>query len=475
MLLTKRVVDAACSNRERYHIWDCELSGFGVRIAPTGVKTFIIKYRTDGGGRSAVQRILTIGHFGPITVEQARRIAKAKLGSVAAGGDPAEDLQKARRGMTISDLINLYEREGCFVQRGRRQGEPMKPKTKSETIARLRNHVAPLFGQRQVQSLTSGDIERMVADVTIGKTSRDEKIGFRRRSIVKGGAPTGRKVARDLSVVFNFARRRELVASNPVTNAAIRRTDNRRTRFLSFDELSRLGGALDELEVEGCNPKGINIIRLLALTGCRRNEIAGLEWSEVNFDKGLIELSDSKTGKSIRPLGEHAITLLKSISREQSKFVFPATRGKGHYQAVEKIWRKAIAKAELTGALPHSLRHTVGSTAASSGEAMALTGAILGHADLSSTGIYAHVQSDPSREAANRVTKKIAEAMAGNIPNEADQQKLIRNNSLVELDAQLTDIVLRFVEEGADLKHILLVITEAIASSMTGGNPSKAA
>ncbi|RKD36022.1 Arm DNA-binding domain-containing protein, partial [Rhizobium sp. WW_1] len=95
VLLTKRVVDSACPDHDRYHIWDSELSGFGLRVSPTGVKTFIIKYRTDGGGRSAAQRVLTRGHFGPITVEQARRVAKAKLGGVAAGADPAEALQIA--------------------------------------------------------------------------------------------------------------------------------------------------------------------------------------------------------------------------------------------------------------------------------------------------------------------------------------------------------------------------------------------
>jgi hypothetical protein len=69
VLLTKRIVDAARPGHEPYHVCDSELSGFGLRIAPTGVKTFIIKYRADGGGRSATQRILTTGHFGQITVE----------------------------------------------------------------------------------------------------------------------------------------------------------------------------------------------------------------------------------------------------------------------------------------------------------------------------------------------------------------------------------------------------------------------
>ncbi|AGB74392.1 MULTISPECIES: tyrosine-type recombinase/integrase [Rhizobium] len=385
VLLTKRVVDAARPDRDRYHIWDSELPGFGLRVAPSGVKTFIIKYRTDGGGRSATQRIMSIGHFGPITVEQARRAAKTKLGCVAAGQDPAEDLQIKRRDMTISDLIDLYEKQGCFVRHGRRQGEPMKPKTKTETVARLRNHVMPLLAQRKSRSLNPGDIEGLVADVASGKTAREVRNRNGRRIVLRGGVGMAGKVARDLSVVFSFAIRHEIVTTNPVTHAIFRKIDNRRMRFLTVEELASLGAALDELEMGKCNPKGINIIRLLALTGCRRSEIAGLEWSEVNLAKGLIELEDSKTGPSTRPLGGAAIDLLKSIPKEGSKFVFPAERGEGHFTQTPVVWCKAVAKAQISGATLHTLRHTVGSIATCLGESLALTGAIPGHARLSST------------------------------------------------------------------------------------------
>ncbi|MFJ6321937.1 MULTISPECIES: tyrosine-type recombinase/integrase [unclassified Rhizobium] len=467
VLLTKRVVDAAHPDRERYHVWDNELSGFGVRVTPRGVKTFIIKYRADGGGRSAAQRILVIGRFGSITVEQARRIAKAKLGSVAAGEDPAEVLLARRRELTVKGLIDLYEKEGCIVQRGVRQGEPLKPATKNLVLGRLRNHVVALVGGRRAASLNPGDIERIVADVTAGKTARDEKTGYRRRSVVTGGAPAARKSAFDLSAVFNFGLRNGLVSQNPVKDAAIRRTDNRKTRFLNFDELARLGVALDKLETLGCNPKATTIIRLLALTGCRRNEISELEWSEVNFKDGRIELGDSKTGRSVRPLSEYAITILSTIKRGSSKFVFPAERGEGAYQGAPKVWAQVIAEAKISGATLHTLRHTVGSTAASSGEAMALTGAILGHSDLSSTAIYAHVQNDPSRDAANRVTKKIADALAGNATGELRAQQLANSPAPEELHVQLKKLVLQFLDQGADINSVLAVVTQAMADSIS--------
>jgi site-specific recombinase XerD len=108
------------------------------------------------------------------------------------------------------------------------------------------------------------------------------------------------------------------------------------------------------------------------------------------------------------------LVLLKSVSRSaDSEFVFPAESGEGHYQGTKRLWPRVVAKAELPGVTPHTLRHTMGSTAVSTGEALALTGAILGHANARSTALYAHVQNDPSRRAANRVSGKIAAALAG--------------------------------------------------------------
>ncbi len=236
------------------------------------------------------------------------------------------------------------------------------------------------------------------------------------RLTVRGGAGGARKVFQDLSAVFSFAKRRKLVDDNPCQTAAIRRTANQRTRALSLDELKRLGGALDELEQEGANKKAFNIARLWALTGCRHMEIATLKWSEVNLEEGLLELDDSKTGRSVRPLGIAAQTLLAELAKTEdphSPYVFPAERGNGYFQGTKRYWVRAIKKAELHDVTPHTLRHTMGSTATSTGEPLALTGAILGHANPRSTAIYAHVQRDPSKRAANRVSKKIAAALIG--------------------------------------------------------------
>ena len=130
VLLTKTEVDKAEVRPERYHLWDVRLAGFGLRVEKSGTKTFVVRYRADGGGRSAPRRFVTVGRFGPLTVDDARRQARLLLGSAAMGDDPAGERQQKRKEMTIARLVELYESDGCFVQRGIRQGEPMKDRTR---------------------------------------------------------------------------------------------------------------------------------------------------------------------------------------------------------------------------------------------------------------------------------------------------------------------------------------------------------
>jgi integrase len=202
--------------------------------------------------------------------------------------------------------------------------------------------------------------------------------------------------------------------------ASVRKTDNRRERFLTMEEVQRLGRALQELESGGANPKAVNIARLWALSGCRRNEIAGLRWSEVDLERGLLIFEDSKTGRSVRPLGAAAVALLQALrhaATEDAKFVFPAERGNGFYQGTKRVFPEAVKLARLESVTPHTLRHTLGGAAASAGEALLMVGALLGHANARSTQIYAHVAHDPARLAADRVTAPLAAALAGESPS----------------------------------------------------------
>lgn len=412
--ITKQTADAAEMRAARYTIWDAGLPGFGLRVEPTGGRVWVVKYRADGGGRSAPQRLMTLGRYPVVSAPDARAAATKVLAKAQLGHDPAGDLKERRRAMTVAQLVDLYEEEGCVVQRGIRQGEPMKAATKAFTVARLRHHVVPLLGRKRVAEVTEADIEKFARDVAKGKTAKDEKVAKRKRVIVRGGDGAARKVVRDLSAVFSFAQRRRIVTANPVTMASVRKTDNRRERFLTLDEVKKLGDALSELEAEGVNAKAVNIARLWALTGCRRNEIAGLKWSEVDLERGLLIFQDTKTGRSVRPVGGAAVALLESLKKSAAKaegYVFPAERGDGFYQGAKEVWPEVRKRAGLPDVTPHTLRHSLGSAAASAGEALLLVGSLLGHKNARSTQLYAHIAHDPARLAADRATGPIANAL----------------------------------------------------------------
>ncbi|MGC4024396.1 MAG: site-specific integrase [Mesorhizobium sp.] len=411
--LTKTTVDALKPSEKAFIVYDSEVKGFGIRVATSGDKTWQVEYRPYPGGRGVSKRRMALGSASSITAEQARQKAKDILAEVLRGNDPAKERGELRRELKVNDLIDLYEKEGCYVLRGIRQGQPMKPATKTNTLARLRHHISPLLGTKRVSELSEADVERMVRDVTAGKTAT-EKTGKRGKIVIRGGEGAARKVARDLSAMYTFAVRRKMASTNPCENASIRKTDNQRTRYLNLDEVRRLGKALDELQAEGVNPKALDITRLWALTGCRRDEIAALKWNEVDFERSCLVLEDSKTGKSIRPLAAPAVAMLSSLPRqEKSPYVFPGTRGNNHYQGTKRIWPKVIKRAELPGVTPHTLRHTLGSVAVSTGETLTMTGAILGHSNARSTSIYAHVQRDPAKQAAGRAVGPIAAALQG--------------------------------------------------------------
>lgn len=404
--LTKRVVDAAKPKEARYDLWDSELPGFGLRVEKSGTKTFIIRYRANGGGRTAPRRFMTVGRYPTLCMEDARKRAKELLGAAAKGDDPAGDRSAKRKELTVAQLIDIYADEGT---------SHLKPLTRKFTLARLQHHIIPTLGTKKVTEVGPADVERMIRAVTNGKTAKDEKVGPRARVIVKGGRGAAAKVVRDLSAVFAFAMRHRIVAENPCESAK-KPTDNKRERFLSADELSKIGTALETAAAEGANRMAVDIIRLLAFTACRRDEICGLRWSEVEFENKRLHLVETKTGKSVRPLGEPALELLRTLPHyDGTDYVFPATSGASHFQGMKRVWKRVRELSGLTDVVPHTLRHTFASDAVSHGETLALTGALLGHTNARTTDRYAHIAQDPAQQAADRTSRRIANAMSGNI------------------------------------------------------------
>lgn len=402
--LNKRTIDGIRRPAQPAFYFDADLKGFGLKVMPSGVKTFLVEYRPGAGGRSTPKRRLTLGRFGALTADEARDLAKSALGKVHAGDDPANDRAKARAELTFDKVCDLYVEEGC---------ETKKPSTIATDKGRIERHIKPLLGKKRIGEITRADIEKFMRDVANGKTAADEKTKARGRAIVAGGKGTATRTVGLLGGIMSFAVARQFRTDNPVRGVK-RYADKKGETFLSASELAKVGAALTALETEGANPSAVAIIRLLAFTGARKSEIAGLRWSEVDIERGYLRLGDSKTGAKVIPIGAPACEVLASVAAIQgSPFVFPASSGEGRFQGVERVWQKVRAAAGFPALRLHDLRHSFASVGLARGDALSIIGAILGHADVKTTSRYAHLADDPVKRAADEISRSVQAAFEG--------------------------------------------------------------
>ena len=183
-------------------------------------------------------------------------------------------------------------------------------------------------------------------------------------------------------------------------------------RFLSDEELGRLGGALRVSEQLGEHPSTTAAVKLLLLTGCRRGEILKLTWEEVDLDRRCLRLSDSKSGRKLVPLGAAAVVLLEQLPRlDGNPYVLPGTVANKHFVGLEKAWQRIRRRAGLDDVRLHDLRHNFASIAAGMGESLVVIGSLLGHADTASTARYAHLAPNPRQAAANRIAERLEAAI----------------------------------------------------------------
>ena len=366
--------------------WDTELRGFGVRVKPSGVKTFLIQYR-NAEGRT---RRLVLGQYGALPPEAARDLARKKLTAVAEGEDPSADRHAARAGMTVSEVCDWYFEQaqaGRILGRNRR---PIKASTLHMDRSRIETHVKPLLGSRMVSGLTLSDIEGMQADIAAGKSARGRK---GRGGRTTGGAGVASRTVGTLRSLLGHAARLKIVSGNPAEGVR-QLAGERRQRRLNNDELSHLGKVMREMAADGEHPTGLAAIRLMLLTGFRRMEALGLARCWFSRKEHCIRFPDTKSGAQIRVLGEAAMDCVAAQpAREGSPFVFPADWGAGHFIGVVRVLDRVCARAKLEDVTPHVLRHTFASVAGDLGFSELTIAGLLGHAARGVTQGYVHLDA----------------------------------------------------------------------------------
>jgi integrase len=216
------------------------------------------------------------------------------------------------------------------------------------------------------------------------------------------------------SKLFNLAEEWGLRpdGSNPTHHVQHFR-EEKRQRFLSTEEVTRLGEALRTCN-QWENPSPLLALRLLILTGARLSEVLTLRWSSVDTKNGLLHLPDSKTGPKVIPIGAAVLKLLARAPRQAGNpYVCPGEKAGHHFVGLPRVWRRVRRQAGLENVRLHDLRHSHASAAAGLGASLQIIGALLGHSGPQSTARYAHLADSPVRAAANQVTDHIAAALDG--------------------------------------------------------------
>jgi integrase len=420
--LTKRAVDALPIRDRVYIAYDSALPGFGCRVTPNGARSWIVEYRPHGGGRSVGKRRITLGSVSVLTPEQAREAAGDVLARVRFGEDAPHDRATRRSSPMVADLIDEFMNDEVRPTR--------KPRTAALYDMYFRVHVTPALGSKRAREVTSTDV---------GKLHR--KIGIKT-------PVTANRVVALLSSLFSWgAGRGKLPKDHNPARGITRFREQGRERFLSSEELARLGDALREAEtigvpwvVDETSPKAKHVpkdnrrtklspyataaLRLLLLTGCRLREILNLRWEEFDHERGMLLLPDSKTGRKPVILSGAAIAVLESIPRA-GEYVIAGLRPENARHDLKRPWEAIRHRAALGPIRLHDLRHTFAATGAGSNLGLPVIGKLLGHRRAETTSRYAHIAADPLKTAADAIASKLAAKMGEPSVAAKDGRRLI--------------------------------------------------
>jgi integrase len=426
--ITKRLVDRLKPLEAEYFAWDGKLAGFGLRVQPTGAKTYVVKYRA-GSGRGAPTKRVTLGRVGTLTPDEARILARKTLGAVAHGSDPAALRAAERRASTLRELAEVFLAEHVEAKR--------KPSTASHYRSLLEKVVLPELGSRRAEQVTPSDLAKLHAKM------RKRPYQANRMLEVVGS-------------LYSFAGKRKILplGFNPARGIE-QYPEKGRERYLTADELARLGDAVREAETVGLpydidkdkptakhapkepnrrtkiGPHAAAAVRLLILTGARLREILHLKWEHVDLERGLLVLPDSKTGKKAIVLNAPALDILANLQRVGAYAIAGQAAGSHDDKPrsdLNRPWRAIVKRAGLAGLRIHDLRHTHASVGAGLGLGLPIIGKLLGHTQPSTTARYAHLDTDPLRRASEHIGSRLAAAMGDLVGKRAGGAAVIKTN-----------------------------------------------
>jgi len=362
-------------------IADVELPGFGLRIRAGRKPSYFFRYKR---GKNVC--LISIGTTDGLTPDQARTIARGIKAKRQAGLDPLVELERDRDRLTISGLADRYI-EWAELHK--------KPGSVKYDRAMLRNHVVPAWGNRAADSVKRDDVLRLKAE-----RARESKSSVN-------------AVMALVSKMFNLA---EDWGVRPINSNPARRIGKfkiqSRDRILTPDELARLGAALAHHEASDC-PEAVTLVRALLLTGARLNEIMAAKASQLDPNRRILMLHDSKTGRGFIALSDDAFELLNGIERKGSPWLVPGPIKGKPIRHPWQPWRRILKTAGIEDMRLHDLRHVFGSYSHQFGASQRTVASLLRHRQLATTERYLQGFDSETRAAANRTAKGLSELLAG--------------------------------------------------------------
>ncbi len=383
MKLTKRAIDSFTYDGGWDVRWDEEVKGLGLRIYPTGRKSFIFRYTSRGRRKKTI----TIGPYGAFTLYKAREIAQRMRVEVSQGYDPLAAKAADRDAPTVAQLADRYLKEHAEVKK--------KPKSVAMDKANLKHHVLPHIGTKKAFEVTREDVSVLHHKMRSTPYQANRVIAL-------------------LSKMFNLAEKWGVRpdASNPCRHVE-KFAEKKADRYLSQEEFARLANVLKQAEQTRTELPGvINAIRLLIFSGARLSEILTLRWENVDLEGSSLHIPDSKTGAKTIYLPPTAVELLRVTEKlAGNPYVITGRKTGAHLVNLEKPWRRIRQKAGLSDVRLHDLRHSFASVAVSKGMSLPMIGALLGHSQPHTTARYAHLAADPIKEASALIGAAISGKM----------------------------------------------------------------
>lgn len=387
--LDDRAVKQARTSGVRTELWDTLVVGLQVLVTQNGAATYYIRYRIGDK-----RRRFKIGRYDRVTLTDARSTARDLFREIERGADPQADRRASReRGLTIEVAFERF-----LAEPGTRG--PRKPRTIEHYRQVFRDHIAPTLGKTRLDAVTRQDVERL-------KVATFRQVGKGRGHGEPGKAVANRTLA-VLSAILGAAERWGTIptGSNPCQHVS-RYCECPRETFLSPWDRAGLEHTLAQEEKRKSARGTVLAIRLLSLTGCRKNDIVTLRWDQVHDldgDRPSLHLKDAKNGPVTIPLTPQAVELLKA---NRPRRVDPKSlvcgnrrRGRGKVRPLSNLgrsWSQIRRKAQIPNTRLHDLRHSLASDALNSGVPLAFVGAMLGHKHHATTERYAHLAQDALR------------------------------------------------------------------------------